>query len=576
MKSETASAKEFRETPIKKWVITDSDGTIFPHVNLKNKDKATPPKEFLEQMKQYSIDNPDTGIMVLSGRMSGELNNFYRGAMGPDEEGRTPKIVLASENGAFMQFKPISENAENLSHHEDVIAVAQPISDELKNAMEQIMVAAAGDHYTSNTSDSSENIWVKSELKTYGVTAHLQMPANEADMPEFEAIKEQIAEGFQALGEEQGLLVHLDAAAALTIELVSKGLTMQNIANESPGLKQIFEDNGLTTEKPTQMSYSGDDVGDMTAMNVLNEKFNSGELQGYTSRPSNYTPYDPEDRNPNNPLDARVQDSFFIVGSEEVLPQDQHRSYFLDTTAFEKLNEIRQALSDRQLLPSQSGDTETPPIVLLTSGDILIQQPERYPEGALDNLKDWDQGKVILMAEDTGMEAMKIKELPKKNANIVVATPQGAFYAQAQPTQTAGEEQLTTGSRQYLDLSSNLRSAKVANEIITANPERNEQFELLRNIQTVLVDQGFVQDIEKEAKKEASRSLMETVAAVDIFGIMPVVPTQEATQTPAIIGLQALAARPIAAITAAESKRLTDRRARTEKKGKEKSGPKIG
>ena len=51
MKKETALAKEFREKPVKKWIITDSDGTVFPFVKFEDKEKALPPKEFLERMK---------------------------------------------------------------------------------------------------------------------------------------------------------------------------------------------------------------------------------------------------------------------------------------------------------------------------------------------------------------------------------------------------------------------------------------------------------------------------------------------------------------------------------------------
>ena len=104
--------EEFNKQPIKKWLVTDSDGTVAPFVKLAEMEKALPPKEFIEAIRKLSFDNPDTGIMILSGRKNGELNNFYKEVMRPNEEGKRPKFVLSSENGAYMQFKPIDDSNE--------------------------------------------------------------------------------------------------------------------------------------------------------------------------------------------------------------------------------------------------------------------------------------------------------------------------------------------------------------------------------------------------------------------------------------------------------------------------------
>ena len=126
----TKEAKTFNETPVNKWIITDSDGTVAPFVPLELKEMARPPAEFLTNLRQASLNDPQMGIMVLTGRESGEINTFYGSLFQEDPEGRKPKVVLAAENGAFMQFKTIDADEESIAGHQDIVAIANPLTKE--------------------------------------------------------------------------------------------------------------------------------------------------------------------------------------------------------------------------------------------------------------------------------------------------------------------------------------------------------------------------------------------------------------------------------------------------------------
>ena len=320
--------EEFENQPIKKWVVTDSDGTVAPFVKLEEMEKALPPKEFLEGIRNLSFENPDVGIMILSGRKNGELNNFYKEAMRPNEEGITPKFVLASENGAFMQFKPIDDTNELIipGGHERIHQMAEPLTEAQKDSIEKIMSDAAGVHYTSDSKDTSEKMWIKAEVKKYGFTAHYREPSNQADKPAFEQAISEIKAAFQELGKQGDLEVHLGATSSFTVEKVSKGATIEQIAANSEQFQKVCEENGMRTDKPVMMSYSGDDTGDRPALKALNDRFAEGTLQGYTSRPNNFTPFDPAGRTPNGPKELFVRDTMYILGTEDKLAQEMHLS----------------------------------------------------------------------------------------------------------------------------------------------------------------------------------------------------------------------------------------------------------
>jgi len=471
--------KAFEKQPINKWAITDSDGTVAPFVRLEDLHLAKPTQEFIEKLRQFSFNNPDTGIMILSGRKNGELNAFYRDVMKPDDQERTPKFILGSENGAFMQFKPINDTDALIipETHERVHQMAEPLAEELIEGIENLMRNAAGDHYTNDNKDTSPNKWIKAEVKKYGFTVHYKEPKNEADIAPFNAIVAAIKAALKDFGAEKNLAVHLDAASALTIERVSKGITMEMVATNAPDFEAVCKKNGLITEKPLFMTYSGDDAGDRPALNVLNERFAQGTLKGYTARPNNFTPYDSEGRTPNGPKELFVADSFYILGSTDTLAQDQHRAIFVDSKALENLNSLRTSLSDLNLLPSQNTATSVPPIVLLTSGAILIQQPELYPEARLDNLKSWTNSEVVLLANEEGTTKSKLEELAQENRNLQVVNSEGQLFK-------AGA---------YATLGDGLAAELKNNKIVSKDPVRATDVQFLRAIQTLVAQKELTQ-----------------------------------------------------------------------------------
>ncbi|QCX00681.1 hypothetical protein FGM00_11390 [Aggregatimonas sangjinii] len=478
-KKNTANQEQadiFSKEPIKNYIVTDNDGTMTSFVPLERKDEAGPTKEALEKLRQYSFDNPDTGIAILSGRKNGELNNFYKEAMRPDTEGRRPKIVLASENGAFMQFKPIDSNSGDISvSNNRMHALAKPLEQELKDEIIKMMGTAAGNHFTTDSNDTAKHLWIKAEVKKYGFTAHYREP-RKTDSPEtdadnlklFEAIKSEIKAGLKQIGEANEMEVHLGATNSYTIERVSKGTTLEDLANNTEKIQQLFQTQGLVTEKPLSMSYSGDDTGDRPALTKLNEKLAAGELKGYTSRPNNLTPYDPEPREPNGPEEVFVPDTFYILGSNEKTAQQMHQENFMDKEAFNSLNDLRESLSNAALMPGQN-EGELPPIVLLDSDAILIQKPKEYPAERLANFASDFKGKVVLVADEQHNE--NLERLAREHKNLNVVTPSGKFYQPA--------------SWSYKTIGQGFEKAKDSNKVISTDPVRASEIQFLRAVQTL-------------------------------------------------------------------------------------------
>ena len=468
----------FQNTPVTKWVTSDSDGTIVPFVKLEDKDKAKPDKEFIDAIRQQSFENPDTVFMIITGRQAWELPGLYENIFLPNEEGKLPKIVIASENGAHMQFKHIdpSELSDENRTHKNILQFATPLDDTAIGEIEKIIKDAMGEeHYTRDVKDTSPKKWIKAEVKNYGITFHESPPKDEASLSKYNEAKAKIKTEFTDYGEKHNLLVHLDAASAMTMEKISKGATMEKIVKGDKGMSVFFRENGLVTAEPTWMTYSGDDVGDRAALRVLNNAFKEGKTEGYTSCPSNYTPYDPEGRTPNNPKDSALKDSFFILGGATQLAQEQHRVNITDSKNRDELNNLRKVLSDFQLLPSQTGSPDTPPIVLLTNNDILIQEPHRYSEEALNKLKNWDRGNVVLLADDT-QETTALQDIAKANSNVYVASTNG----------------LIEGKGQKYDFKVDLNKAVNENRVISKDPNISEQMQFLRGWQSVLLNKGIL------------------------------------------------------------------------------------
>lgn len=494
----TLEAKQFNETEIIKHLVTDSDGTMFRFVPLEFKHEAGPNAAQIERLRQYSFANPDTNITILSGRTVEELNDFYGDALRPDDRGRIPKIVLAGENGAKLQFSPVVHVQESAIPNDqpNFTSVANPLSETEKEDINALMTRTARNHYTNDSSDTSEEKWVLAEIKTYGVTAHLKEPKEEAQRGKFQEIKRELASAFNEYGKEREMLVHLNAASAFTMERVSKGVTMEMLADNHSKLKRIFRDEGRILGKATTIFYGGDDIGDRAALKVLNDKFSKGELYGFTLRPNNYTTADPVGRISNDPKESAVNDSFYVIGSSEVTAQDQYRSMFTDNDSFVKIAEIRQNLSDRGLMPSQSGKDQTPPIVLLPNRDILIQEPHMYPRESLESLKTWNQGNVVLLATDS-QEVNTLKEIAKENQNIVVADHVGNIYARGR-----NEDSSKNIPMEHFNLEEDLKVAKDDNLLISESVDRAQEIQFLWSLQAVLftngiLDKGYMDQVAK-------------------------------------------------------------------------------
>jgi trehalose-phosphatase len=454
---------ELRETPVTKWKITDSDGTVVP---LNADASATRPStEFLEQIRQYSFENRDTAIVVLSGRKDSELYDlFYKNALEPNAEGVVPKVILASENGAFIRVSSDPENVHKL---------AEPLSEELQSEILNMIKEVAGKYFTSELSEAE--IMIRPEMKTFGCTCHYRISDEEGS-----EILDKIKEGLSKISENNpGFHLDFAAANAFTIERVSKGATITKLIDRSDDLRSILDSVDFSFNQALSMSYVGDDRGDWPALNAVDERILDGTLkEGYTMRPSNHSPNTPDvaSRLPNGPKETGSKNALFILGTKDKSAQEMHREYFLSDEYSARFSELRVSLQNRGMLPTQNEESKALPIVLLSSGDILIQEPERYPQETLENLKDWDKGKVVLLASEENPQSLKIKELARDNANIVAVSPEGAVYQQGE----------------YLDLASSLTAAKADNKITSANESRSEEIQQLRAIQATLVSKGIL------------------------------------------------------------------------------------
>lgn len=156
------------------------------------------------------------------------------------------------------------------------------------------------------------------------------------------------------------------------------------------------------------------------------------------------------------------------------MAQEQHKVNITNPKNREELNNLRKVLSDIQLLPSQSGSPDTPPIVLLSNNDILIQEPHRYSEEALNELKNWDRGKVVLLADT--QETTALQDIVKVNSNVHVASTNG----------------LIEGKGQKHDFESDLNKAVNENTVISKDLKISEQMQLLRGWQSVLLSKGML------------------------------------------------------------------------------------
>ncbi len=447
--------KSFKETPITSWVVTDSDGTV---VQLdSNADITIPSQDFLSNMRQYSFDNPEVGIMVLSGRKDSDLYKFYKNSFVTNSgDKRTPKIVLASENGAYFRLatKP-----------DELLSQSSPLSETIKTAITLAVSRPAGEYYTDTNKDLDlSKPSIRLEMKDFGCTCHFRIPNKKSD--DFEVIKRRIRDNFLIIIKEYtDLHVDFEASSAFTLERVSKGITLQKLADRE--LEILFQENNLFVTIPEKMSYTGDDRGDWPSFKVLNEKLNEGILQGYTARPCNHSPNtaDVSSRISNSPNQREGKEDFYLLGTSSLSAQEMHRSFIFDHKISEELNDLRRELSKFELLSSLH--QEVPSLVLLTPEDVLIQEPEKYNPNILENLKHWNYSQLFVVANDEPTSCNLIK-ISKENRNIIVITENNLLYKNG------------VSKNEY---SSSFRVGLENNTIISGNQNHSNEIKFLRAIQ---------------------------------------------------------------------------------------------
>ncbi len=484
------SVQEFNSTPVTIILATDSDGTVL----AANKDPKieVPPRQFVEAMREKSFERPEMAIAIISGRADGYLNKYYSDAFRPDEEGRVPKILLFSENGAFLRASTDPENLHTL---------IAPFTPEIKQEIVNITKVAAGEYFRTdnqNLDHKEISIWLDPKETTYGIFR--RTPVDDKKREVMKSILEEITTGLERLQENNPELhINLDAVDAFLVEKVSKGMTIKDLAVGN--LQQVIATAGMQTGVIQSITYHGDDVADIPAQNAINELLAEGFLAfGHTTRTNNYYPhFSPHQAElmtrtaPKSPKDPATQDTPYVLGSREVSAQEQHQHDFLDQNTIEHRNKLRVELYERGLLPSQSGDAQTPPIVVLSTGDILIQEPERYQPEVLAKLSTWTSGKVILMANGVDSASIKVKELGLgENINLIAVSPKGQVFSTDHAT---------------LDLGELMESAKLVNQIVSANAERSAEIQMLRAVQEVLVTKGFIQKTAQEQKAIAAIAL---------------------------------------------------------------------
>lgn len=407
-------AKKFDDTLVTNVLLTDSDGTVITYSG--RKEGEIPPDEFVKEMREYSFEHPNTLIGILSGRPDDYLEEHYGPSFKEDSNGRKPKIILLGENGATLRssLKP-----------KDKIQIVEPFSEDFKSKIADITKKHAGEYFRKSDQElvsGAINIWIDPKSTAFGI--FYKTPTNESQREILKDILGKIKDDLVELQKEfKDFKVHLDSVDSFTMEKISKGETVKKIL-KGEMKAQLTEAGIKIDDKIEKMVYSGDDVSDIPAQNAVNEALISGELEkGYSTRINDYRQRINDQRDelmqrtaPKSPEDGRAMDSFYVVGDDRTTGQDQHRQYFLNDKKMENIENLRKEMTKRKLMPSQVAEKineklalegkpnmeskTVPPIVLLTSGDILIQDIEPYKQADLiERFRHWPEslGKLVVV-----------------------------------------------------------------------------------------------------------------------------------------------------------------------------------
>ena len=195
----------------------------------------------------------------------------------------------------------------------------------------------------------------------------------------------------------------------------------------------------------------------------------------------NFTYYDPKKSANSDPTKPAQDDNFYILGSSKQLPEDLAKDYSNGSEKGQELENLKDALSKIGLLPSQNSNT-IPPIVLLTSGDILIQKPEDYSAEAISKLAKWDNSRKIILkidnteSIDTGILAEIIKN-PK-----IVKIIKNKF-------ENLG---IIDGEKDEFEAKELVDASKENNIIKSENSETTSELQHLRALQQVLENKNIL------------------------------------------------------------------------------------
>lgn len=476
--------KKFQEIPVTSWTVTDSDGTL---VSLHSDPTVTrPSKEILERIREYSFQNPEIGIMILSGRKDSELYDFYKNAFNPDLDGAIPKIVLASENGAYIRsaVKP-----------DELKLQSEPLSTKVKESIKEIVVDAAGAYYCDSKELNKGQLAVAVEIKDFGCTCHFRHSGDPDEMKKLTHIKTVICESFQELVAKDKNL-HLDpyAMSAVTLELVSKKMTFQKLA------KNELELSGIISENPLRMSYTGDDTGDLAVLATLSSKLQENIFDGYAARVCNYNPISPDvaTRICNSPEETKGKESFYILGTNSKSPQEMNAEYLFDTEKARQLDILRKELVKFGLISRPEIDIQ--PVILLSTGDVLIQSVEKYPNSVLENLKEWTYRKIVLMSNDQNSDEI-LRNIVTVNKNVIVALSDNRGILNKMVHEVANND-------------SNLLNEPIDNSLIVSQKSENSnsrtisKIQYLRSIDNRCQELGLLSKVNKEESLGKSKLSM--------------------------------------------------------------------
>ena len=202
---------------------------------------------------------------------------------------------------------------------------------------------------------------------------------------------------------------------------------------------------------------------------------------------------DSDSRTPNSPTAPEANNSFFILGGKDKLPQEPHIAKIKYTKNAEELSNLREELSNINLLPSQTGKQDTPPIVLLTTGDIIIQKPEDYEADVLNNLTLSADRKVILVIDKKEELKRAVKEYPNAfvSENVGVAYKREVFFNDVD-------------QQKPKEINQDVFDDGIENPIISVDDEVGFQLQHLKALQQFLIKENFIKPDQKIFKEASS------------------------------------------------------------------------